>query len=123
MTELACPQCSTPAAEGAAFCEECGSALSAATAKGGDPALRCPECGAGPSALDAEGFCTQCGHRRLKSKRDHFEDALSSRVAGVSDIGCKYAENQDYFVLGKSDDDELVAIVCDGVSRSQASMQ
>lgn len=134
MTALACPTCGAVATPGSAFCEDCGSTLqgAGAAASGGsprpvDPKLRCPACGAGPSAVDGEGFCTQCGHRRLAPPRNHLEDALSRRAAGVSDIGRKYNENQDYFVLAAGDAGEdagqIVAIVCDGVSRSQNAMQ
>jgi PPM family protein phosphatase len=122
---MKCPMCGVAAGEGSAFCEDCGSALTAAPAARPDtvdPALRCPGCGAGPAAIDGEGFCTQCGNRRLRSPRDHFDDALSDRAAGTSDIGCKYHENQDYFVLAAGKRGEIVAIVCDGVSRSQNSM-
>lgn len=117
-----CPQCNVVASEGSAFCEECGSSLAAAPSASHDPALRCSSCGAGPTAIDADGFCTQCGARRLRSPRDHFEDVVSGTVAGVSDIGCKYDENQDYFAIGKGPEGQIIAIVCDGVSRSQNSM-
>jgi PPM family protein phosphatase len=130
MTALACPTCGAGATPGSAFCEDCGSALpgaggaaSGAPVRSADPKLRCPACGAGPSAVDGEGFCTQCGGRRLAPPRHHLEDALSRCAAGVSDIGCKYDENQDYFVLAAGDAGEIVAIVCDGVSRSQNAMQ
>src|SRR5262245_66175819 len=80
-----CPACNVEAAEGSTFCEECGSALEAvaATASGiADPKLRCTTCGAGPNAIDDDGFCTQCGDRRLLPWRHHFEDVLSAKVAG-----------------------------------------
>lgn len=123
-----CPTCNcADNAPQAKFCEECGSALSrSATGESKVQAdrhgLRCANCGAGPSATDDSGFCTQCGNRRRKPERDHFEDLLSSKVAGVSDIGMKYHENQDYFALGKAPAGELVLVVCDGVSRSQNPM-
>jgi serine/threonine protein phosphatase PrpC len=129
VTALACPTCGAAATPGSAFCEDCGSALHGAGAASGDssrpvdPKLRCPACGAGPSAIDGEGFCTQCGQRRLAPPRHHLEDALSRRAAGVSDIGCKYDENQDCFVLAAGAAGEIVAVVCDGVSRSQNAMQ
>jgi len=46
---------------------------------------------------------------------------ISGKVAGVSDLGVKYKENQDYMALGQHGDN-LVLIVCDGVSQSQNSM-
>jgi PPM family protein phosphatase len=117
-----CPACDARAADGSAFCEDCGSAL-AATPGAGDPELRCPACGAGPALLDGDGFCTQCGHRRRTPPRHRIETALSSRCAGVSDIGATYHENQDYFVLGAGEAGELGVVVCDGVSHSQNSME
>lgn len=116
-----CPACNVVATEGSAFCEDCGTALGATTA--GDPELRCSACGAGPTLVDSDGFCTQCGHRRRTPPRHRIEDALSSRCAGVSDIGVKYHENQDYFVLGAGEQGELVVVVCDGVSHSQNPME
>src|SRR5262245_10537684 len=123
---MQCPACGVEATENSQFCEECGSTLRHVTAVASnnvDPKLRCGKCGAGPNAVDVDGFCTQCGSRRLAPWRDHIEDALSAKTAGVSDIGIKYHENQDYFVLGRAESGELAAIVCDGVSRSQNSMQ
>ena len=120
-----CPACNVEAAEGSTFCEECGSTLEAVAAAAGraDPKLRCTTCGAGPHAIDDDGFCTQCGDRRLLPWRHHFEDALSAKAAGVSDIGTTYHENQDFFVLGLAESGELVAVVCDGVSHSQHPME
>jgi serine/threonine protein phosphatase PrpC len=123
---MQCPACNAEAAAGSKFCEECGSALEAmaATASGtADPKLRCTTCGAGPHAIDDDGFCTQCGDRRLLPWRHRVEDVLSAKVAGVSDIGTTYHENQDFFVLGLAESGELVSIVCDGVSHSQHSME
>lgn len=123
---MQCSACGVEATENSQFCEECGSALTPVTAVASnnvDPKLRCGKCGAGPNAIDDDGFCTQCGNRRLTPWRDHFEDALSAKAAGVSDIGVKYHENQDFFVLGRAESGELAAIVCDGVSRSQNSME
>src|SRR5262245_15842046 len=123
---MRCPACNIVAAEGSTFCEECGSALEAvaATASGiADPKLRCTTCGAGPNAIDDDGFCTQCGDGRLLPWRHHFADVLSAKVAGVSDIGTTYHENQDFFVLGLAESGEIVSIVCDGVSHSQHPME
>jgi serine/threonine protein phosphatase PrpC len=115
-----CPACQAVCSDDSKFCEDCGSALQAVEASAEvDPALRCVSCGAGPTAIDNDGFCTQCGNRRLAPKRNHMEDALSAKAAGVSDIGKRYEENQDYFLLAKGPHDQLIAIVCDGVSLSQ----
>jgi serine/threonine protein phosphatase PrpC len=120
-----CPACNLEAADESRFCEECGTALSASAVAAGtrDGNLRCAKCGAGPSAIDGDGFCTQCGHARRAAARDRFEDALSSKAAGVSDIGKKYEENQDFFAIGSGRNGEIVAVVADGVSRSQNAMQ
>jgi serine/threonine protein phosphatase PrpC len=122
--DVNCPTCHVVASDDSAFCEDCGSALTAVVSSSdGDPKLRCPSCGAGPSAIDGDGFCTQCGNRRIAPARNHIEDAIDARCAGVSDVGCKHDENQDYFALAAGDRGERVAVVCDGVSRSQQAMQ
>jgi serine/threonine protein phosphatase PrpC len=119
---LTCPACKAVAVDGSKFCEDCGSALDAQAIADVDPELRCSSCGAGPAAVDGDGFCTQCGTRRLAPPRDHIEVAVSAKVAGVSDIGTKYTENQDYFALATGPRGETIGVVCDGVSLSQHAM-
>jgi serine/threonine protein phosphatase PrpC len=119
---LICPACKAAASDGSKFCEECGSALDADAIASGDPELRCSSCGAGPTAIDGDGFCTQCGTRRVAPARDHIEQVVSAKAAGVSDIGTKYHENQDYFVVAAAPTGEIIAVVCDGVSLSQHAM-
>lgn len=119
---MICSLCSAEADDGSQFCEECGTVL-LKTDDNIDNKLCCSGCGAGPNAIDGDGFCTQCGHRRQSHWRNHFEETLSVNAAGVSDIGQKYHENQDYFVLGQAESGEVVAFVCDGVSHSQNPME
>jgi serine/threonine protein phosphatase PrpC len=126
---MLCPNCSVEASQGSQFCEECGSALAAPSsmsstpASPADPKLRCPGCGAGPGSVDDGGFCTRCGARRLSPSRDHFEEVLSRKAAGASDIGLKHDENQDYFVLAAAKTGDPIVFLCDGVSQSQNAMQ
>lgn len=121
-----CPHCSAPAEEeGAKFCGECGGTMEApsAASTGGaeavNPLLRCPSCGAGPNAIDDDGFCTGCGTQRKKPQRDHFEVIISPKCAGVSDIGKKHHQNEDFIALATARDNALVLVCCDGVSQSQ----
>jgi serine/threonine protein phosphatase PrpC len=48
-----------------------------------------------------------------------MEVIISPTVAGISDIGRKHNQNEDYMVLSVTKDGDLVLVVCDGVSRSQ----
>jgi len=126
-----CPHCNAPEEEeGAKFCGECGGSMQApgtnpsadATTDGAaaaSAALRCPSCGAGPSAIDADGFCTGCGAQRKKSPRDHFEVIISPTCAGVSDIGKKHHQNEDFISMAAGTDGAHVLVCCDGVSQSQ----
>jgi serine/threonine protein phosphatase PrpC len=82
-------------------------------------ALRCPGCGAGPGAIDEDGFCTSCGTQRRAPARDHFEVIVSPRCAGVSDIGKRHHQNEDYITLALGKDGAHVLVLCDGVSQSQ----
>lgn len=119
-----CPNCGEAGEDGATFCEACGTTLDAAAAaavtagKPVNPAVECPQCHAGPGCIDEEGFCTSCGTKRKPGPRDHFHQVVSARLAGVSDIGMKYSENQDCLALGEGVGG-LVMVVCDGVSTSQ----
>ncbi len=79
-------------------------------------------CHAGSGCIDAEGHCTNCGTKRKLAPRDHFHQAISATVAGVSDIGMKYKENQDYMALGEKSG-SLALVVCDGMSNSQNPMR
>jgi len=118
-----CPEDDIP--EGTKFCPECGGAMVAPTQGATttasapvDPALRCPNCGAGPAAIDSDGFCS-CGTQRKRPERDHMEVIISPTVAGISDIGKRHNQNEDYMVLASTKDGDMVLVVCDGVSRSQ----
>ncbi len=126
-----CPisSCGCESADDSNFCEECGtplgdaSATPAANAAPVSPEKVCPSCKAGPVFIDAEGFCTQCGTQRKRPPRDHFEVVLSPAVktAGVSDIGKKHHDNEDYFAIGEHEG-KLALVVCDGTSNSQNPM-
>lgn len=119
---MKCPNCNTEAEEEARFCEECGTDLVMAAAQPGQvQAINpdcCPSCGAGPGFVDADGFCTVCGTMRVRPARDHIETVINSGFAGVTDVGLKHSQNEDYMgmVSGKHG---AAIIVCDGTSRSQ----
>jgi serine/threonine protein phosphatase PrpC len=128
-----CPHCGVPVEEeGSKFCGDCGGSLEApsanATTDGGqdkaavNPLLRCPECGAGPGAIADDGFCS-CGTLRRKPLRDHMEVIVTPRFAGVSDIGKKHHQNEDFIALAQARDGAHVMVVCDGVSQSQSPQE
>lgn len=123
---MKCLQCREDNEQGATFCESCGADLAPSSdgaKKSSDPLVECQGagCHAGPTQIDEHGFCTMCGERRKADPRDQFFVVISAKVAGFSDLGARYKENQDYFAIGQHEGD-LALVVCDGVSNSQNSM-
>jgi serine/threonine protein phosphatase PrpC len=117
---LNCTNCGEQNEASANFCEGCGSTLKA-EAVAADASGDCPTCKAGPGCIDDDGCCTVCGTKRKAAPRDHFHQVISAQVAGVSDIGCRYKENQDYLAIGQAPG-KLALVVSDGVSNSQNPM-
>lgn len=76
----------------------------------------CTACRSG--AVDAEGYCTHCGHARPRA-RDHMEYEVGG-IAAVSDRGHRHHRNEDFFALRAAalpdGTPAVVAVVCDGVS-------
>ncbi|MFD5396435.1 PP2C family serine/threonine-protein phosphatase [Streptomyces sp. NPDC127097] len=76
----------------------------------------CTVCRSG--AVDAEGYCTHCGHARPRA-RDHMEYEVGG-IAAVSDRGHRHHRNEDFFALRAAalpdGTPAVVAVVCDGVS-------
>ena len=120
---MLCPACNTEQPAGNRFCEDCGARLTPEPAAPPPAAsAACPQCGAGPEAVDADGFCSRCGHERVAPARDHFEVVAAPRLVGVSDRGRRHHRNEDFFALA-TDGDADALIVCDGVSSSQNADQ
>jgi serine/threonine protein phosphatase PrpC len=71
--------------------------------------------GCGGTDFGAEGYCDSCGQRRASAK-DRTELDLGS-IAAVTDRGRRHHRNEDAVGLGTLAD-QVVAIVCDGVSSS-----
>lgn len=133
---MECPKCNTPVK--GRFCSKCGSkavsasaaaapAASAAveeqdgTTSGAAAAVGNCECGATADAINANGFCDDCGQRRLPRPEDHNEIVIHSRLASVTDRGIKHAENQDWHALAEisfEGQPVQILVVCDGVSSS-----
>ena len=107
-----CPQCSVDSPGEDRFCEECGARLESPQSAPPD----CPKCGAAPKEIDGDGYCMACGFRRVASKRDHFEIAVTPAFAGVSDRGLRHHRNEDFFAMDNVGEDARVIVVCDGVS-------
>ncbi len=131
---LICPRCGAEAPQGALFCETDGTRLAPPPPAAAD-AAHC-RCGAGKEeARDGEGYCTACGRSwplpgRDHKDRDHKEQSLSSRLAGVSDVGKRHRENQDDFLVAAetvgNETAEILAdilIVCDGVSSADRAAE
>lgn len=116
---MLCPACGVDQSSGHRFCEDCGARLDNAAAPAPGPTTAaCPQCGAAADTIDADGFCTQCGHERVAPPRDHFEVGAAPHLAGVSDRGRRHPHNEDFFAVAATPDGD-VAVVCDGVSSSQ----
>ncbi|QEV52568.1 protein phosphatase [Streptomyces platensis] len=91
-----------------------GAAVAAGTPAPGT--VVCTACRSG--AVDAEGYCTHCGHARPRA-RDHMEYEVGG-IAAVSDRGHRHHRNEDFFALRAAalpdGTPAVVAVVCDGVS-------
>jgi serine/threonine protein phosphatase PrpC len=125
---MLCPQCDTELPAENRFCEECGAALpnseanaAAELSLAGADADGCTKCGAPGESIDAEGYCAECGFRRGKPSRDHFEVTISARFAGVCDRGLRHSRNEDFFCLAQTESGKTVMVVCDGVSSSRSA--
>lgn len=146
---MTCPTCGETLAEGANFCEACGSQVSADAARaaaaapgpvagtedaspistptrrgdGGaapEPVARvCAECG---GAVDTDDYCTVCGSK-APSERDHFEEVPAAWVAGICDRGVVHSRNEDAMALFATPEQggRAALVVCDGVTNSDDS--
>jgi serine/threonine protein phosphatase PrpC len=127
---MLCPSCREVLPEGAKFCEACGADVTDVVGvdpRTGAPAppsahssSGCVSCGADAALIDADGYCGQCGFRQPRG-RDHLEAELGV-LAGVTDRGLRHHRNEDAMAMSLVDGvaDALVAVVCDGVSTTQA---
>src|SRR4051794_383378 len=83
--------------------------------------MRCTACGL--DQPDSHHFCEECGaalrHTPPRDpRRDRLAEAVSPRLAAVSDVGKRYANNEDFFALLATPAGDAL-VVCDGVSSSQ----
>lgn len=109
-----CPACGETAAPGAQWCEACGASLDGEVgAVTGPP---CIDCGADHGEI-VEGYCSVCG-RKQPGERDHLVEVIDG-VAAVTDRGLRHSTNEDAFAIGRVGD-ALIAVVCDGVSTTNA---
>jgi serine/threonine protein phosphatase PrpC len=119
---MQCPECDTELPPENRFCEECGTPLpntAEMDAPEGSADNGCPRCGASVESIDADGYCAECGFRRGRASRNHFEITISPHFAGVCDRGLRHSRNEDFFCLASSESGMSVMVVCDGVSSSR----
>ncbi|MFC0645309.1 PP2C family serine/threonine-protein phosphatase [Cellulomonas phragmiteti] len=134
-----CPACGEPAADGARFCESCGTPLTSpgatptdegagagSAAPDGPAAATSPAataaaggCRACGGVVAADGYCEQCG-ARAPAPHDHEEEQPAPHVAGVTDVGVRRRRNEDSMALGVVGD-VSVLVVCDGVASAPDS--
>ncbi len=147
---MTCPTCGEALADGANFCEVCGSQVSAGAAaaaaaapgpvagtedvspistptrRGADdappPEPRPRVCAECGGAVDADDYCTTCG-AKAPSERDHFEEAPAPWVAGICDRGIVHSRNEDAMALFATQEQgsRAALVVCDGVTNSDDS--
>lgn len=126
---MTCPNCQFPAAEGAANCARCGSILAEPVPDRSTAPCRC---GAPADAADPIGFCSACGMQRslwlgmlnvAAPTRSHVELEVDGRFGAVSDIGHRYATNQDAVAIWRTDGPKPISIIAisDGVSTATLS--
>jgi len=126
-----CPACGEDLVPGARFCEACGAATGAVPeapsgedpadldaaehgdeAEGEEPgAAACVRCGA---SIDADGYCTSCGHRALEP----VDVSDGHTLAFATHRGRRHNRNEDAGALATTAEGWPVLIVSDGVSAS-----
>jgi serine/threonine protein phosphatase PrpC len=124
----ACVACGEPLVDGARFCEACGAAAGtarpAAAVPGGVAAVgaaadaaaeaaatACTRCG---GEVDADGYCTSCGHRAIEDVA--VDDR--GRLAAATHRGRRHPRNEDAAALAATSEGWPVLVVSDGVSIS-----
>ena len=136
---MTCTHCGEPVSAGDAFCENCGAALSPATATTAaapqaeesarthliapthaepdePPIPPCTSCG---GAVGDDGWCTVCG-LRASNGREHLAEQPSPTVVGVTDRGRSHPRNEDAFALS-TNGTVAALVVCDGVTTATDS--
>lgn len=146
-TPSRCPQCGTDVTPDAAFCENCGAALTSgpvvletgaaeeeleapieltksvrlqpAEAEAAAATQVCTTCG---GVVGADGYCETCGTKAL-SLRDHYTEQPASWVASCCDKGIRHHRNEDATAVAADAEpgSRSILVVCDGVSTSQDS--
>jgi serine/threonine protein phosphatase PrpC len=136
-----CPACGEDLVDGARFCEACGAPADGAATSAGTggtateasgaadtteastastastessptaTAARCERCG---GDVDADRYCTSCGHRALEP----VEVDDRSSLAFATHRGRRHARNEDAGALAATGEGWPVLVVADGVSSS-----
>ena len=145
-TQLTCPACAAPIAEGDTFCEACGAQLddSVSAPTVATPAAPSTTAPAQPAGVDDtapiprtnktskicthcggtildDGFCGTCG-QKASSPRDHWSEKPAPWVGGVCDKGIVHTANEDAMALAATADGSLaIIVVCDGVTSAPHS--
>jgi serine/threonine protein phosphatase PrpC len=123
----ACPSCGEALMPGARFCEACGAATGAPLVPDPESGLddptepveiplasrpgTCPRCDA---PIDADGYCTSCGHKAVEPV--DVEDKGS--LAYATHRGRRHHRNEDSGAVATTAEGWPVLVVSDGVSAS-----
>lgn len=102
------------------FCQKCGVSLTP-NPRSNSPRISCHQCGAPPEAITLDGWCSICGFEHHKTTYHYLEINPDPHLGGVSFIGEKPSENQDFLEGAKiPEKNTYVFVVCDGVSNSES---
>ncbi|HET6949120.1 MAG TPA: protein phosphatase 2C domain-containing protein [Acidimicrobiales bacterium] len=110
-----CPTCGEALMPGARFCEACGAATGVEPgAPAGGPAGPAPACVRCGGEIDADGYCTNCGHRAVEPV------AVDDRgtYGYATHRGRRHHRNEDAAALCTTGEGWTVLVAADGVSAS-----
>ncbi len=145
-TPSRCPHCGADITPDAAFCENCGAALtSGPVTVESSPAeeeleapieltksvrlqpaeaaaAATPPCTSCGGVVGTDGYCETCGTKAL-SIRDHYTEQPATWVASCCDKGIRHHRNEDATAIAADAEpgSRSILVVCDGVSTSQDS--
>jgi serine/threonine protein phosphatase PrpC len=107
-----CPKCGAGCKASDAFCQDCGTTLSAPNI------VYCEECRCGSTRFRADGICARCGRMRQTLAGEFI---VSPALAAATDTGIVHLHNDDAFAIAgrQAGGAAAIIVVCDGVSNSQ----
>ena len=115
---MRCSNCQAELEPSFAFCENCGTAVGAATQGEADATsglVLARRCSCGSDAFDEAGYCAACARRVLPHDAVEWR-ADGGQLAIASHRGRTHADNQDFGFVQRLGDGAVALAVADGVS-------